>query len=96
MELQYEYSGLISFRIVWLDLAVQETLKGLLQHHSSKTTILPRLAFFMVQLLHPYMTTGKTIDCFKVWIKIFDTNPFFKKAEQIKGISHSGLELSFG
>ena len=57
-----EYSGLISFRINWLDLfAVQETLKGLLQHHSSKATILPRLALFMVQLLHPYMTTGKTI-----------------------------------
>ena len=57
-----EYSGLISFRIDWLDLlAVQGTLKHLLQHHSSKASILWRLAFFMVQLLHPYMTTGKTI-----------------------------------
>ena len=57
-----EYSGLISFRIVWLDLlAVQGTLKSLLQHHSSKASILQCSAFFMVQLSHPYMTTGKTI-----------------------------------
>ena len=57
-----EYSGLISFRIDWFDLiAVQGTLKSLLQHHSSKTSILQRSAFFMVQLSHPYMTTGKTI-----------------------------------
>ena len=57
-----EYSGLISFRINWLDLlAVQGTLKSLLQHHSSKASILQRSAFFMVQLSHPYMTTGKTI-----------------------------------
>ena len=53
---------LISFRIDWLDLlAVQETLKSLLQHHSSKASILQRSAFFTVQLSHPYMTTGKTI-----------------------------------
>ena len=57
-----EYSGLISFRIDQLDLlAVQETLKSLLQHHSSKVSILQCSAFFMVQLSHPYMTTGKTI-----------------------------------
>ena len=57
-----EYSGLISFRIDWLDLlAVQETLKSLLQHHSSKVPILRCSAFFIVQLSHPYMTTGKTI-----------------------------------
>ena len=57
-----EYSGLISFRIDWFDLlAVQGTLKSLLQHHSSKASILRRLAFFIVQLSHPYMTTGKTI-----------------------------------
>ena len=56
-----EYSGLISFRIDWLDLAVQETLKSFLQHHSSKASILRCSAFFMVQLSHPYMTTGKTI-----------------------------------
>ena len=57
-----EYSGLISFRIDWLDLlAVQGTLKSLLQHHSSKASILQSSAFFIVQLSHPYMTTGKNI-----------------------------------
>ena len=57
-----EYSGLISFRMDWLDLlAVQGTLKSLLQHLSSKASILQRSAFFIVQLSHPYMTTGKTI-----------------------------------
>ena len=56
-----EHSGLISFRIDWLDLlAVQGTLKSLLQHHSSKASILQGSAFFIVQLSHPYMTTGKT------------------------------------
>ena len=56
-----EYSGLISFRMDWLDLLiVQGTLKSLLQHHSSKASILWCLAFFIVQLSHPYMTTGKT------------------------------------
>ena len=55
-----EYSGLISFRMDWLDLlAVQGTLESLLQHHSSKASILWRTAFFIVQLSHPYMTTGK-------------------------------------
>ena len=57
-----EHPGLISFRMDWLDLlAVQGTLKSLLQHHSSKASILRRSAFFTVQLSHPYMTTGKTI-----------------------------------
>ena len=57
-----EYSGLISFRLDWLDLlAVQGSLKSLLQHHSSKTSMLWHSAFFIVQLSHPYMTTGKTI-----------------------------------
>ena len=57
-----EYSGLISFRMDWLDLlAVQRTLKSLLQHHSSKASIFWHSAFFIVQLSHPYMTTGKTI-----------------------------------
>ena len=57
-----EHPGLVSFRIDWLDLlAVQGTLKSLLQHHSSKPSILWRSAFFKVQLSHPYMTTGKTI-----------------------------------
>ena len=57
-----EHPGLISFRMDWLDfLAVQGTLKSLLQHYSSKASILRRSAFFTVQLSHPYMTTGKTI-----------------------------------
>ena len=57
-----EHSGLISFRMDWLDLlAVQGTLKSLLQHHSSKASILQCSAFFIVHLSHPYMTTGKTI-----------------------------------
>ena len=56
-----EYSGLISFRLDWFDLAVHGTLKSLLQHHSSKASVFHCSAFFMVQLSHPYMTTGKTI-----------------------------------
>ena len=56
-----EHLGLISFRMDWLDLAVQGTLKSLLQHHTSKASILQHSAFFTVQLSHPYMTTGKTI-----------------------------------
>ena len=57
-----DYSGMISFRMDWLDLlTVQGTLKNLRQHHSSKTSVLQRSAFFIVQLSHPYMTTGKTI-----------------------------------
>ena len=56
-----EYSGIISFRMDWFDLAVQGTLKSLLQHHSSKAPILQHSAFFIVQLSHPHMTTGKTI-----------------------------------
>ena len=66
-----EYSGLISFRMDWLDLlAVQGTLESLLQHHSLKASILQRSAFFIVQLSHPYRTTGKT--------KLFLTFRFFK------------------
>ena len=62
INLSNEYLGLISFKMDWLDLlAVQGTLKSLLQHHSSKASILRHAAFFMVQLSHPYMTTGKTI-----------------------------------
>ena len=56
-----EHPGLISFRMDWFDLAVQRTLKGLLQHHSSKASILQCSAFFTVQLSHPYMPAGKTI-----------------------------------
>ena len=71
-----EYSGLISFRIDWFDLlALQGTLKSFLQHHSSKASILRCSAFFMVQLSHPYMTTGKTIaltrQTFEQWFKPF-------------------------
>ena len=59
---EYSLEGLISFRIDWLDLlVVQETLKSLLQHHSSKASVLLHSAFFRVQLSHPYVTTGKTI-----------------------------------
>ena len=62
ISLSNEHSGLISFRIDWFDLlAVQGTLKSLLQHHSSKASILQHSAFFIVQFSHPYMTTGKTI-----------------------------------
>ena len=57
-----EYGGLISFRTDWLDLLVQATLESLLQHHSLKASTLQRSAFFIVQLSHPYMTIGKTIE----------------------------------
>ena len=56
-----DYSGLISFRMDWFDLAVYRTLKSLLPHHNSKASVLQCSTFFIVQLLHPYMTTGKTI-----------------------------------
>ena len=63
-----EYSGLISFRMDWFDLlAVQGALKSLLQHHSSKASILWCSVFFIVQILHPYMTTGKTIALTIIW-----------------------------
>ena len=62
VSLSNEYSGLISYRSDWIDLlAVQGTLRGLLQHHSLKASVLRHSAFFMVQLSHPYMTIGKTI-----------------------------------
>ena len=62
MSTSSKYSGLISFRIDWFDLlVVQGTLRSLLQHHSSKASVLQCSAFFIVQLSHPYMTTGKTI-----------------------------------
>ena len=62
-----EYSGLISFRIDWFDLAIQRTLKNLLQKHNSKALILWPSVFFMVQLSHLYMTTGKTITLNTIW-----------------------------
>ena len=71
-----EHSGLIFFRMDWLDLlAVQGTLKSLLQHHSSKASILQHSAFFTVQLSHPYMTTGKTMQANSstVIFKLFTT-----------------------
>ena len=61
ISLSNEYSGLISFRLEWFDLSVQGTLKSFLQHHNSKASILRHSAFFIVQLSHPYMATGKTI-----------------------------------
>ena len=72
-----EYSGLISFRMNWLDLlAVQGTLKSLLQHHSSKASILQHSAFFIVQLSYPYMTTGKTIALTR-WTFVSKVMPLF-------------------
>ena len=71
-----EHSGLISFRIDWFDLlAVQGTLKSLLQHHSSKASILQKSAFFKVQLSHPYMITGKTISL-AVWTFVGNGSAF--------------------
>ena len=71
-----EYSGLISFSMDWLDLlVVQGTLKSLLQHHSSKASILLHSAFFMVQLLHPYMTTRKTVALTR-WIFVSNVSAF--------------------
>ena len=72
-----EYSGRISFRMDWMDLlAVQGTLKSLLQHHSSKASILQHSAFFIVQLSHPYMTTGKTIALTR-WTSVGKVMPLF-------------------
>ena len=72
-----EYSGLISFRTDWLDLlAVQGTLKSLHQHHGSKASVLWCSAFFMVQLSHPYMTTGKTI-ALTIWTFVAKVMSFF-------------------
>ena len=71
-----EYSGLISFRMDWLDLlAVQGTIKNLLQYHSSKAAILWRSAFFIVQLSHPYMTPGKTI-ALTMWTFVGNVSAF--------------------
>ena len=87
-----EHPGLISFRMDWLDLlAVQGTLKSLLQHHSSKGSILRHSAFFIVQLSHPYMTTGKTIALTR-WI--FDRKVMsllFKKLSKVVLLSEAYL-----
>ena len=72
-----EYSGLISFKIGWFDLlAVQGSLKSIFQHHNSKASILQCSAFFMVQLSHPYMTTGKTI-ALPIWTFVGKVTPLF-------------------
>ena len=74
-----EYSGLISFRMNWLDrLAVQGTLKSLLQHHSSKASTLKCSVFFIVQNSHPYLTTGKTI-AFTRWTFVGSLNTEFQR-----------------
>ena len=79
-----EHSGLVSFKMLWMDLlAVQGTLKSLLQHHSSKASILRRSAFFIVQLLHPYMTTGETIALTR-WTFVGKVMPlFFNKLSRL-------------
>ena len=85
-----EYSGLISFRMDWLDLlAVQEILKSPPQHCSSKASILHRLALFMVQLSHPYMTTGKTI----AWWYM-NVNVLMSSWEKIEGIPQNGRVMT--
>ena len=77
-----EYSGVISFRMDWLDLfAVQGTLKGLLQHHNSKSSILQCSAFFTVQLSHPYMTTGKTIALTRWWLRGKESSWQFRRCK---------------
>ena len=83
-----EYPGLISFRMDWVNLlAVQGTLKSLLQHHSSKASILLYSAFFIVQLSHPYMTTGKTI----FNNRMGKTRDLFKKIRDNKGTFHAKM-----
>ena len=91
-----EYSGLISFRIDWLDLlAVQGTLKSLLEHHSLKPSILWRSAFFIVQLSHPYMTTGKSKE--QASFKFMATVPicsYFLEPKKIKSVTVFTVFLS--
>ena len=74
--LSNDHAGMISYRMDWLDLlAVQQTLKSLLQHYSSKASILQHSAFFIIQLSHPYMTTGKTI-AFTRWTFVSNVSAF--------------------
>ena len=93
-----EIPGLISIRMDWLDLlAVQGTLRSLLQHHSSKASILRRSAFFMVQLSHPYMTTGKsialTIWTSKVMFLLYNTLSRFVKAFQRLATASAAIRI---
>ena len=90
-----EYLGLISFRIHWFDiLAVQGTLKSLLQHHSSRASILLRSAFFIVQLSHPYMTTGKAIALTRRTFVSIRTRPSFLHSQSLpSGSFHKPLIL---
>ena len=102
ISLSNEYSGPISFRMDWFDLlAVQGTLKSLLQHHSSKASILWRSAFFIVQLSHPYMTTGKTIALTR-WTFVGNVPAFYMLSRLVtaflsrsKCLLISWLQLSF-
>jgi len=89
-----EYSGLISFRMDWMDLfAVQGTLKSLFQHHSSRTSILQCSAFFIVQLSHPYMTTGK-ITALTIWTFGAKYHPQEKEMQKSKLAVWGGLTNS--
>ena len=89
-----EHPGLISFRMDWLDLlAVQGTLKSLLQHHSSKASILQHSAFFIVQLSHPHMTTGKTIALTRQTPDTFKYHLYFDNSHICISILVSSLEL---
>ena len=97
-----EYSGLISFRIDWFDLlAVQRTLKSLLQHHSSEASVLRHSAFFIVQLSHSYMTTGKTVVLTiwtfvgKVMSLLFNTLSRFAFKEQAPGNAFKKHKFQF-
>jgi len=88
-----EYAGLFSFRMDWLDLlAVQGTLKSLLQHHSSKASILWCSAFFIVQLSHPYMTTGKTIALTRRTFVDKVMSLLFNMLSRFKGQKHEGQQ----
>ena len=92
-----EHSGLISFRMEWLDLfAVQGTLKDSLQHQSSKALFLRHSAFFIIQLSHPYMTTGKTIALTRSWLDgpfpAYGVNKIWKNTLFKKWISERGLK----
>ena len=88
-----EYSGLISLRTDWLDLlAVQRTLKSLLQHHSSKASILEWSAFFIAQLSYPYMTTGKTIALTRQTFVSKVMSPLFNRLSRLVGHSFSSKE----